>query len=288
MNKDVRQMIDQRLKALDPADREAAEETQADTDLLMHSIMSQGRSARRSGVLRHLSGGFRLGRFAPAAVAFAVVLAVSAVVTTPGQAVSSWVGQRLGIEQSGGETSPRISEAGEQPSLESLREFGHQGSPAGGQPAVVVASGATPHGRHYELIAYRAKEAGAGDGSEPICFELDFPEARSIGTFTCEMPAPGSSLGYVEATESELPGSSFSYAAGLAGSNVAAVDLTLSGHPTEAQLVDIPPAVLETLGVSRRLKFFIAFFPAKTGGSLEVTARDAGGSPLAHASARLG
>jgi hypothetical protein len=275
-------MIDENLRARDPLDTGVVKEIHAASEPLLRSILSHERRPRRNA-RRPL----RSSRLAPAVAAIAVVLLLSAVVTTPGQAVTSWVGQRLGVGQAGTEQPVRISRPGDAPSMQPSREFSHQGSPAEGQPAVVAASGATPGGRHYELVAYQPKEDGASDESEPLCFELDFPEARSIGTFTCELPKTGTSLGYVDAMESELPGSSFSYAAGLTGADVAAVDVALGGAPARARLVPIPTKVLSRLGVARPLNFYIAFFPADSVGSVEVTGRDAGGAPLARGSARL-
>jgi hypothetical protein len=244
-------------------------------------LPSRRPAARRSMHLWH-------GRLAFAVAAFAVALAASAVVTTPGQAVGNWVGQRLGLSQIESETPSGIAAPGEKPGMGNLRELAHGGaSPAQGQPAVVAASGVTPHGRHYELIAYRPKGVATTDGAEPICFELDFPEARAIGTFTCELPRTGASLGELDTMESELPGSSFSFAAGLAGADVAAVEVALGGQPAEAHLVHIPAKVLGGLGVTQPLNFFIAFLPAGAAGPVKVTGRDGGGAEVAEASGQL-
>jgi hypothetical protein len=58
--------------------------------------------------------------------------------------VTSWVGQRIGVG----------SPAGRAPSLQRLRDFAHQGASAAAvRPAVVVARGKLPYGRHYEVAA---------------------------------------------------------------------------------------------------------------------------------------
>jgi hypothetical protein len=251
MNND---MLNERLRALDPVDRIVVGEQ---AQVLMREILA-GEGPRRARSPRH-------ARLAPSAAALVLALVVGGIATTPGQAVTSWVGQRVGIS----------SPAGDTPTMQPLRDFAHQGaSPAGGQPASVVARGDLPYGRHYELVAYRPKPSAA---AQPVCFELDFPEVRSIGTVGCALPASSTALAIQATGENATATQSFSYATGLAGDDVATVDVTVHGQPADVHLVRLPTDVLKAYGIDRPLKFYMATFATDAGGPVTVTARSAGG-----------
>ncbi|HEY4096902.1 MAG TPA: hypothetical protein VGM33_15380 [Baekduia sp.] len=260
-------MLNERLRALDPVDRVVVGEK---AQVLMREIL-EGEGPRRARPVR------RRARLASSAAALATALVVGGIATTPGQAVTNWVGQRIGVS----------SPAGETPAMQRLRDFAHQGaSPAGGQPATVLARGDLPYGRHYELVAYRPKPTAT---APPVCFELDFPEVRSLGTAGCEVPATSTALVVQTVGENASATQSFSYATGLVGDDVATVDVTAHGHPADVHLVRLPADVLKAYGIDRPLKFFLATFATGADGPITATARSASGAPLAaHAFARSG
>jgi hypothetical protein len=241
-------MLNERLRALDPVDRVVVGEK---AQVLMREILEAepSRPARRRR------------RLASSTAALVLALAVGTIATTPGQAVTGWVGQRVGISSPTSDT----------PSLQPLRDFAHQGaSPANGRPATVLARGSLPYGRHYELVAYRPKSSG-------VCFELDFPEVRSIGTLGCALPASSTALAIQATGENATATQSFSYATGLAGADVAAVDVTAGGQPADVHVVRLPPDVLKAYGIDRPLKFYMATFATGAAGPVTVTARSADG-----------
>ncbi len=244
MRNDTQQMLDERLRTLDPVDRDHDRSAHLHAQALMHSILSGERPLHASDVRQRMRPArqpraFDLGRVGSLAAALIVALVVCGITTPPGKAVTRWVGQRIGIATG---SSPRTGQPGGQPSLQSLRDFAHQGaSAAGGQPAIVMARGNLPYGRHYEVVAYRPKPAGRGTGTGRVCFELDFPEVRSLGTLGCELPARSTSLVFQEAGENATATRSFSYATGLVGNDVTEVDVSTHGHPADVQLIRIPP-----------------------------------------------
>jgi hypothetical protein len=276
------QQLDERLSALDPVDRAAIDAAQADAQVLMRRILNgEGpRDTRRPTPAVRRPWSFGLGRLASLAAALLVALVVAGIATTPGQAVTSWVGQRIGIASTSGPPA-QAGRLGGQPSMQSLRAFAHQGaSPAGGQPAVVVARGNLPFGRHYEVVAYRPKPSDNGATAERVCFELDFPEVRSLGTAGCELPAKSTSLVFQEIGENASATRSFSYATGLVGADVAAVDVDAHGRAADVRLVRIPADLLERFGVHRPVKLFMATFADGAEGPVTVTARDAAGAQV--------
>jgi hypothetical protein len=253
MNND---MLNERLRALDPVDRVVVGEK---AQVLMREIL-EGEGPRPAR---------RRGRLASSTAALVLALAVGTIATTPGQSVTGWVGQRVGISSPGGGT----------PSLQPLRDFAHQGaSPAGGQPATVVARGSLPYGRHYELVAYRPKPSGHGTTADPVCFELDFPEVRSIGTLGCALPASGTALANQATGESATATQSFSYATGLAAADVGAVDVTVRGRPADVHLVRLHADVLKRFGIDRPIKLYMATFATGAGGPVTVTIDPRAGS----------
>jgi hypothetical protein len=259
MNND---MLDDRLRALDPVDRVVVGEK---AQVLMREIL-EGEGPRRA---RPARGGRRL---ASSTAALVLALAAGTIATTPGQAVTGWVGQRVGISSPGGDT----------PAMQPLRDFAHQGaSPAGGQPATVLARGDLPYGRHYELVAYRPKPSAAGATAPPVCFELDFPEVRSLGTAGCDVPTTSTALVVQTVGENASATQSFSYATGLVGDDVATVDVTVHGHAASVHLVRLPADVLKAYGIDAPMKFFIATFDRDADGPVTATARNAGGAQLA-------
>jgi hypothetical protein len=100
------------------------------------------------------------------------------------------------------------------------RDVAHQGaSAANGRPAVVVARGPLPYGRHYELVAFRPAPS-VGTPPDSVCFELDFPEVLALGTMTCTLPATGTSVAAPDTGTNASATRAFGYAAGLTGGDV--------------------------------------------------------------------
>lgn len=214
-----------------------------------------------------------------AATVAAIVLgaATFALFTAPGKAVTSWAGERLGFGEPGGP-----------PTLEDLRESWLRGTVADGRPAYVLAVGPAPHDGRYEFVAYRP--AGAQQGSvaadEAPCFEVDLPQERSSTGQGCGILPEGGSLflNGVGGGSSRSGGTVF-YGAGRVGPEVASVEASVNGNQVEVDLVPIPAAFGEPLGVGP-FGFFIAFLDdVSGGGTLDVTARDESGAEVGHATA---
>lgn len=196
-----------------------------------------------------------------------------AVWTAPGQAVTGWVGDRLGFGEPGGP-----------PTLEELRTSWNQGTAAEGQPAYVVVSGPAPHAGRYELITYKPKE-GQGLGSlrnGGPCFELNLTQERSSTGQGCGVLPEGGALysngfggGFSRSGEETV------YTSGRVSMEVESVDAYFNGQPVEVELVPVPMDLLDRLEIERPFKFFIAFLPEGVrGGPLAISARDQDGNVL--------
>lgn len=215
-----------------------------------------------------------------AAVAAALLLAMTsfALFTPPGHAVTSWVGDRFGTGEPGGE-----------PSLGEFREIGDRGTPAEGQPARVLHVGPAPGGR-YEFITYRPRtgedgQAGTWPVSEP-CFEVDLTQLRAKTGQDCGVLPGGPNLYLTTGVAGEDSGTVF--ISGRTSSAVSSLEATRDGEPLEVELVPIPLELVERLELGQTFNFFIAFVDgAESGGTISVTARDSSGRVLAQQDTRL-
>jgi hypothetical protein len=206
-------------------------------------------------------------RVAAAAIVVAAALASLTLFTAPGQAVSSWVGGRLGF-----------GKPGEHPTLRQLRHdwVGMSGSIAAGQPAYVLARGPMPHGAHWEFITYRSDRA-----PRVHCFEVEIAKLRQLIGGGCE------EKGAVLAAEDGLvvsgvggnaaAGMRYEMVSGRVSPDVESVRIAFDGRPVPVDVEEPPPALLEELGFRHPFKVFAAF-PTGTGrgGTLTVAAMKGG------------
>lgn len=202
-----------------------------------------------------------------------IALAAGVIFTPPGQAVTSWIGERLGFGDPGGP-----------PTLRDLRAFATEGSAAEGQPAYVLLRGPAPEIGHYEFITYRLKaEPGKlWPATGARCFELNFPEARSIGGPRCGLPPADNGLRFDGAGGNSQPGGEYHYASGRVSADIDSVEVEFNGEPVAVELTPVPENLIERFHIRRPFKFFIAFLErARHGGTVTVTARDAGGRAIA-------
>ena len=253
----------QRLGGLEPPRLDEARENAAAT-------LERRLRTARAGVRRERRGG-RL-RLAFALAAAATVVAGFAVLTPPGRAFTSWVGERIGLGEPGGH-----------PTLQSLRHFATSETAAAGQPAYVLVSGPVPGGGGYELVTYRnRREPGKGwpaDGGR--CFELELTGAASKSLFGqgCGLPKAEAGLLATGGANSGPPGGRPVFVVdGRASADVASVEVSLDGHKLPVQLRPVPDWLIQRLQIRRPFKFFIAVLrQAPRARRLTVVARDAGG-----------
>lgn len=255
--------LSRRLRALHPPALEAARERGAAEVAARIAAARAGADRRRAGLR---------ARVALASAAVLAVLVAAAVLTPPGRAVTSWVGERIGLGQPGGH-----------PSLQSLRHFAFEESDARGQPAYVLVRGPGPRDGHYELVTYRyPRRPGArfpANGAR--CYEIETTEPQGLYGGGCgPVPASGG-LVFDGAGGNADPGVGFRFAAGRVSADVASVEVTLDGRPLPVELRPIPADLIEGLHIRRPFKFFIAFFDFRRSGRLVATARDADGRVLA-------
>jgi hypothetical protein len=208
-------------------------------------------------------------RLAVALVAVCTALAAGAIFTAPGQAVSAWIGDRLGFGDPGGP-----------PTLRDLRAFATQGSGAEGQPAYVLLRGPAGEVGHYELVTYRMKDEPGklwpANGAR--CFELSFPEARSLYAPGCGLPPAENGLRFEGLGGGSGPETAFQFASGRVSDDIEEVEVRFNGESVPVELTPIPEDLIERFGIRRPFKFFIAFLEDfRQGGTVVVTARDASG-----------
>lgn len=245
--------LTRRLRELAPPDPEGARER----------ALAAARAAPSRSTARSPRPRTRLATLAFAAIAAAGFL------TPPGQAVATWVAERIGIGEPGGE-----------PTLRQLRQGWNRGTIADGVPAHVLARGPAPYG-HYEFITFRSNRDGAH------CFEFNLPEMRNSGGGGCE-PLPARrglaldvSLG-VAGHPDLPPGESVQSVGGRVSADIATVEVRLDGRLAATRLTEIPAGLATRLGFERPFGFFVAFPEGAAGGGLiEVTARGANGAELA-------
>lgn len=262
-----------RLEGLRPPQAEASRERAS----LAARAGSQGDVPHPA--LRHGLHGGGMG-LAIALIGICAVLAASAIFTPPGQAVTSWVGDRLGFGEPGGP-----------PTLRDLRAFATKGSAAEGQPAYVLLRGPAGEIGHYELITYRAKDEPGklwpANGAR--CFELNFPEARVLMGSRCGLPPAETGLLF-DGTGggTTRSGSEWLYTSGRVSSYVESVEVSFDGKPVAVELAPIPQDLIERFQIRRPFKFFIAFFTdVRGGGIVTVTARDDEGLVVAQRRSRV-
>lgn len=206
------------------------------------------------------------------------VLVGFATLTPPGKAVTTWVGEGLGIGHPGGA-----------PTLSQLRSSWLRGTAASGEPAYVLATGQTPSGGSYELIAYKNHGAKEAKPSSEYCFELDLPDAPSSSSLDCGV-FPNSGRIYDNGFGGGVgrAGDETFYTAGRVGRNAASVEVEFNQEALNVQLQRIPDEILQGLGIEPAFKFFIAFLPdAAAGGTVDITARDANNNVIATTSAPI-
>jgi RNA polymerase sigma-70 factor (ECF subfamily) len=212
-------------------------------------------------------------QLAVALLAICMALAAGAIFTSPGQAVTSWIGDRLGFGEPGGP-----------PTLRNMRVFATKGSGAEGQPAYVLLRGPAADIGHYELITYRMKDEGKlwpANGAR--CFELNFPEIRTLAGPRCGLPPAEHGLRF-DGTGGGVTrsGSEYLYASGRVSDDVESVEISFEGKPVAVELTPIPEDLIERFRIRRPFKFFIAFFEdPREEGIVTVTARDADGRVVA-------
>lgn len=253
--------LNRQLAALEPAEIDAARRRAAAA--VADGVEAANRHGRRQPQLR--MGGV--------AAALCAGLLAFAVLTAPGQAVTAWAGERLGIGEPGGP-----------PSLDELRASWNQGTAADGQPAYVVASGPAPHSGRYEFVTYQAKENQASGSlrGEP-CFELNLIQERSSTGQGCGVFPEGAALysngfggGFGRSGEEVF------YTSGRASADVESIEVRFNDRPVDVELVPIPSDLLDRLKIEMPFGFFIAFLPdGARGGPLTISARDEQGDVVA-------
>lgn len=214
-------------------------------------------------------------RWGAATLALCLTLASFSLLTPPGQAVTSWVGERLGFGEPGG-----------RPTLRQLRAGWTKGTVAEGQPAHVLVVGPVPGGGRYEFITFWPDEPQGvredrWDFGGP-CFELDLTQQRSSFTGGCGVLPEGPHLAVAGIAGGSTPRGEVRFLAGRTSTSVAAVEAELGGDALDIDLMEIPDELVAELRLGRSFKFFIGFLdgvPAR--GTLSVTARDATGRALA-------
>ncbi|MBS1878363.1 MAG: hypothetical protein JST31_02510 [Actinobacteria bacterium] len=257
-----------RLGALRPPDAELARSR------ALERVPARVAAARLGG--GHTRARLRLRLASVAAVVLATLVALS-FLTAPGQAFTSWVGDRLGLGQPGGH-----------PALQSLRGWAMRGTGGAGQPAFVLARGSGRRGVPYEFITYRVRPQPGKEwpANGARCFQLEFPRDRGLMDAGCGLPAASGGLLFRGIGGNSQPGSAYRYASGLVSADVAAVEVAINGHPIPVELKPIPASLIARFQIRRPFKFFIAFFGPGPG-RLTVTARDAAGRRLAERTAAL-
>lgn len=250
-----------RLESLEPPQAEPSRERAT------RAVRARQRARAASAPRRRFAhSGLRPG---VALVAICAALAAGAVFTTPGQAVTSWIGDRLGFGEPGGP-----------PTLRDLRAFATRGSAAEGQPAYVLLRGPAADVGHYELITYRAKDEPGKDwpADGARCFELNFPEARSLYAPSCGLPPAREGLLFEGLGGSSGSEMAFQYASGRVSDDIETVEVSFNGKSVPVELTPIPDDLIERFRIRRPFKFFIAFLEDfRRGGIVVVTARDASG-----------
>lgn len=259
-----------RLGALQPPDPDLARMRAIETLPARIHVARSGRR-RRAHHLRP--------RLATASSLFLVALAAFSLLTAPGHAFTSWVGDRLGLGQPGGH-----------PTLQSLYHHAVLGTGGEGQPAYVLLRGEGPLGGHYEFITYRMKPEPGGEfpANGARCFQLEFPETRNLFNAGCGLPPAHGGLIYGGVGGNSAPGTAYQFASGRVSDDIATVDFEVDGRAVPVELRSIPADLVERFQIRRPFKFFVAFIEgARPGAAVTVTARDSEGRPVARRTSTL-
>lgn len=219
---------------------------------------------------------FHARRLAPALVLL-ILVATAAVSTSPGKALTRWVGERIGLGDPGGA-----------PSLRQLRAFANEGYESDRSRVLAIGPapggvGTAPHGR-YEFIVTWPKGPHAPEGP---CFELDLTQMRSIGTDGCGILPEGKYLYFLGPGGNADPDFSSLWVTGRTGEQVASVDVRVDGRRVPVELKPIPRRLTRRFHLLP-FKFFIGFarYPREST-RIDVTARDGRGRPLDHQAAHV-
>jgi len=227
-------------------------------------------------------------RLAATIVAICLVLASLTLFTAPGRAVTSWVGDRLGLGEPGGH-----------PTLHVIRARAGVGTSSEGRPAWVLAVGPAPHDGRYELITYwprtpRRHLKNQGHGHWTLgkpCFELDLTQERqTIGQDCGTFPeGPDLYLTPGAVSRSGFGRSSYLYFDGRVSTRAAKVEAEVDGRPVPLELKTIPASFVRRFRLEEPFSFFIAFLSTtmREGGKLTVTARRPDGTVLERRSTKL-
>lgn len=262
-----------RLESFGPSNLDEARER---TKLAARVKLTQGRSWEEGAAEPAFKGRTRPPLLlATPAVAVTLVIALiiaGLIVTPPGQAITSWIGDRVGLGQPGGH-----------PSLQGLRKHAQKGQ-AGGSAYVLVRG----HGLAgpYEYITYRTKQKpGQKSSTGARCFELDLPKRNALQGGSCGLPpasmglrldAAGGAGGNVG------PEAEVHFISGRVSEDVASVKVEFEGRSIPVELSPVPAALAKGLGLPGAFKTFVAFFPhAGHGGRVAVTASDRTGAAVA-------
>lgn len=277
--------LDAAIAAANPVGRERAAviALPADRAALLEAVTGEPPAGSGPGRRRRASGPALL------VVAVLAVALLGGVFTTPGRAVTDWVGERLGL---GGPGEP-----GGPPALRQLNESWDRGTDLDGvRKSVLIVGPVTGH-RHsrYEFITYRpARRPDRPTWPRGPCFELDLTQMRSMSSQGCGTLPKGGEFafaniagGYGHAYRDE-DGLRFNdelfYLSGRVGPKVASVKATVDGREIPVQLRPVPKALRERFRLGRPFSFFVGFFSGVArGGTVEVTARGADGAVLGHA-----
>lgn len=250
-----------------------APQAEASRERAMRAVGARPHAARSPAGSRRRFPAARV-RLAIALAALGIALAASAVFTPPGQALTSWIGERLGFGDPGGP-----------PTLRELHAFATEGGAAEGQPAYVLVRGPAPGAGHYELITYRMKDEPGKlwPATGARCFELNLPAAPALYGPSCGLPPAvhGVRLDGPAGGSTRDGGYRF-FVSGRVSNDIDAVEIEVNGKPVAVELQPIRGELIERFAIRRPFKFFFASLAgAEHGGLLTLTARDASGKAVA-------
>jgi hypothetical protein len=276
------------LAAANPVDREraAALAVAADRTALLDALAAEP-----------LPTGSRAAHRQPWAltvlVALLTMVAAAGVFTTPGRAVTGWVGERLGIGEPG--------EPGGPPALRQLNEAWNRASGLEDHPEYVLVVGPVTGQRRsrYEFIGYDPPaRPDRPTWPRGPCFKLDLTQVRSMRSQGCGALPKGGDFAYLGVGGGYghaylgRDGLRFSdellYLSGRVSPNVASVEATVDGEEIPVQVRPVPEELRRRFHLGRPFSFFVGFFSGHPrGGTVQVTARGADGELLGHAKTEL-
>jgi hypothetical protein len=208
-------------------------------------------------------------RLAPALLVLLLGVAAS-VATPPGRAVTSWVGERIGLGDPGGE-----------PSLRQLRAFAAKDYDSNRSRVLAVGPAPRLVGRaakgRYEFIVSWPKGRHAPQGP---CFELDLTQVRSTGTEGCGVLPGNLDLYFLGPGGNSDPDFNSIWITGRTSMRVSSAEADLGGRNIPLEFKPIPLYLTRHFHLPR-FKFFIGFAPyPRQGRRAEVTVRGANGRPI--------